>query len=144
VLPFRVVLTSGVPVSDQVVFAVTKAVVSGRLNPGDPFPSVRTLSQELRINPNTAQRIIGLLVAQGLLEVLPGIGTRVAAARAGARADRQALLTKDVEALVVEARRLQLDLDDLVDAISTQWTALDNGSGRGGSGGGGKTKDSKN
>ena len=110
--------------SDQVVYAVTKAVVSGRLTPGDPFPSVRTLSQELRINPNTAQRIIGLLVAQGLLEVLPGIGTRVAAARAAARADRQVLLTKDVEALVVEARRLQLDLDDLIDAVSAQWAAL--------------------
>ena len=126
--------------SDQVVFAVTKAVVSGRLKAGDAFPSVRTLSQELRINPNTAQRIIGLLVAQGLLEVLPGIGTRVAAARTAARADRQALLTKDVEALVVEARRLQLDLDDLLDAISRQWTALDNGSGGGSVGGGGKTK----
>jgi GntR family transcriptional regulator len=125
VLPFRVVLTPGVPVSDQVVYAVTKAVVSGRLKAGDPFPSVRTLSQELRINPNTAQRIIGLLVTQGLLEVLPGIGTRVAAARAAARADRQSLLTKDVEALVVEARRLQLELDDLVDAVSTQWAALD-------------------
>lgn len=138
-LPFRIVLTPGVPVSDQVVFAVTKAVVSGRLKAGDAFPSVRTLSQELRINPNTAQRIIGLLVGQGLLEVLPGIGTRVAAARAGARADRQALLTKDVEALVVEARRLQLGLDDLLEAIRTQWKALDNGSG--GSGGGGKTRE---
>jgi GntR family transcriptional regulator len=134
VLPFRVVLTPGVPVSDQVVFAVTKAVVSGRLKAGDPFPSVRTLSQELRINPNTAQRIIGLLVAQGLLEVLPGIGTRVAAARASARAERQSLLTKDVEALVVEARRLQLDLDDVIDAISAQWAALGDGSRKQGTG----------
>jgi GntR family transcriptional regulator len=125
VLPFRVTLTPGVPVSDQVVYAVTKAVVSGRLKPGDAFPSVRSLSQELRINPNTAQRIIGMLVAQGLLEVLPGIGTRVAAARASTRADRQALLTKDVEALVVEARRLQLDLDDLIEAIGARWRALD-------------------
>jgi GntR family transcriptional regulator len=131
VLPFRVVLTPGAPVSDQVVYAVTKAVVSGRLKPGDPFPSVRTLSQELRINPNTAQRIIGLLVGQGLLEVLPGIGTRVAAARASARADRQALLTKDVEALVVEARRLQLDLDELIDAVSTQWASLEHGGKKG-------------
>ncbi len=127
-------MTPGVPVSDQVVYAVTKAVVSGRLKAGDPFPSVRTLSQELRINPNTAQRIIGLLVAQGLLEVLPGIGTRVAAARASARAERQALLTKDVEALVVEARRLQLDLDDLIDAVSAQWAALGDGSRKQGAG----------
>jgi GntR family transcriptional regulator len=131
VLPFRVVLTPGVPVSDQVVYAVTKAVVSGRLRPGDLFPSVRSLSQELRINPNTAQRIIGMLVAQGLIEVLPGIGTRIAPARQATRADRQALLTKDVEALVVEARRLQLGLDDLIDANSTQWTALEHPKTRG-------------
>ena len=50
-LPFHLVLTPGVPVSDQVVYAVTKAIVAGRLRPGDEFPSVRVLSQELRINP---------------------------------------------------------------------------------------------
>ncbi len=69
-----------------------------------------------------------MLVAQGLLEVLPGIGTRVAAARAAARGRSAGAATKDVEALVVEARRLRLDLGrPCVDAISTQWTALDNG-----------------
>jgi DNA-binding transcriptional regulator YhcF (GntR family) len=125
VLPFRVALTPGVPVSDQVVYAVTKAIVSGRLKPGDAFPSVRSLSQELRINPNTAQRIIGLLVAEGLLEVLPGIGTRVAPSRPSTRSDRRALLTREVEALVVEARRLQLDVEDLLDAVRTHWAATD-------------------
>jgi len=56
--------------------------------------------------------------------VLPGIGTRVAPARASTRTDRKALLTRDVEALVVEARRLQLDLDDLLAAISARWNGL--------------------
>jgi hypothetical protein len=57
--------------------------------------------------------------------LLPGIGTRVANARAPTRADRQALLHKDVEAVVVEARRLQLDIDDLIDAIKARRAALD-------------------
>lgn len=125
-LPFRVTLAPGVPVSEQVVYAVTKAIVSGRLAPGDLFPSVRTLSQELRINPNTAQKIIAALVAQGLLDVHPGVGTRVAAvSRASTRTERQALLTGDVESLVVEARRLGIDLGDLLAAVRARWTALD-------------------
>jgi GntR family transcriptional regulator len=126
VLPFRITLTPGLPVSEQVIYAVTKAIVSGRLAPGDVFPSVRALSQELRINPNTAQKIIAALVARGLLAVHPGVGTRVAAvSRASTRSERQALLTRDVESLVVEARRLRIDLDDLIAAVRARWTALD-------------------
>ncbi len=124
-LPFHLALAPGVPVSDQVVYAVTKAIVAGRLRPGDDFPSVRVLSQELRINPNTAQRIVSTLVAQGLLDVHPGIGTCVAARKPPTRAERQALLTKDVEALVVEAKRLHLDLDDLIDAVKSHWHTLE-------------------
>lgn len=124
-LPFRVTLTPGAPVSEQVIYAVTKAIVSGRLAPGDLFPSVRTLSQELRINPNTAQKIIAALVAQGLLDVHPGVGTRVAAAARASRPERQALLTRDVESLVVEARRLGIELDDLLAAVRARWSALD-------------------
>jgi GntR family transcriptional regulator len=125
VLPFSLTLTPGVPVSDQVVYAVTKAIVAGRLQAGDEFPSVRVLSQELRINPNTAQRIISALVAQGLLEVHPGIGTRVSAARTPTRTERQGLLRNNVEALVVEAKRLHCDLDDLLDAVKSHWHALE-------------------
>src|SRR3954465_939280 len=76
-LPFSLALRPGEPVVDQVVYAVTRAVVSGQLRPGDRFPSVRSLSQELKVNPNTAQRIVALLVEAGLLAVEPGIGTVV-------------------------------------------------------------------
>ena len=90
-LPFSLALRPGEPVVDQVVYAVTRAVVSGQLRPGDRFPSVRTLSQELKVNPNTAQRIVALLVEAGLLAVEPGIGTVVTShATAGGAADAAA------------------------------------------------------
>ena len=50
-LPFHVNLKTGSPVSEQIVYAVKKAIISGLMRAGDKFPSVRTLSQELRINP---------------------------------------------------------------------------------------------
>src|SRR5512144_514688 len=105
-IPFTVVLKTGVPVHDQVVFAVERALVSGQLRAGDAFPSVRALSHELRINPNTAHRIVATLVRDGLLEVRPGTGTFVARLPAGSAADRRNLLTDEVERVVVEARKL--------------------------------------
>jgi GntR family transcriptional regulator len=126
-LPFSLSLRPGEPVVDQAVYAVTRAIVSGQLRPGDRFPSVRALSQELRVNPNTAQRIVSLLVEQELLDVQPGVGTIVAAPRTTAAArtrERQALEDGLVEPLVVEARRLGLTLQDVVDLLRDRWRRL--------------------
>ena len=123
-LPFTVRLRTGVSVYRQLVYSVQKAVVSGQLLPGDRFPSVRNLSQELRINPNTAQKVVRRLVDQGLLEVQPGIGTIVAELPEATPRERSALLEDEVEQLVVEARRLSLTLDQLVRAVEDQWDGL--------------------
>jgi GntR family transcriptional regulator len=125
VLPFSVVFRSGLSVHEQVVFAVKKACVAGQLRPGDAFPSVRALSQGLRINPNTAHKVVTTLVAEGLLEVKPGIGTLVARAPAATRAQRRSLLREEVERLVVEARKLSLDADEVLDAVKEQWSRYD-------------------
>jgi GntR family transcriptional regulator len=121
VLPFSITIRPGRALHDQVVFAVTKAVITGQLQPGDRFPSVRTLSQELKINPNTAQKVLTTLVERGLLEARPGIGTTVAAWRPASGAGRKAALADQIDRLVVEAKRLGLDVSDLVDAIRREW-----------------------
>ena len=123
-LPFSIQFRSGLPPYEQVLHAVRRALAAGRLRPGDAFPSVRTLSQELRINPNTAHKIVAALVAEGLLEVRPGLGTVVAAAPAASKGQRRQLLTEDVERLVVDARMLGLDLADVIAAIEAHWKRL--------------------
>ena len=127
-LPFSVTIRPGLSVHEQVVYAVKKAIVSGRLRTGDEFPSVRVLSRELRINPNTGQKVVTTLATEGLLEVRPGIGTFVAGRQASSAAERRALLREDVERLVVEARHLSLDVQDVLDAVSEHWNRLDRGS----------------
>ena len=98
-LPFRVEIKTGLPVYEQVVYAVKKAIVSGQLLPGETFPSVRTLSQELKMNPNTAHKVVMTLVSEGLLEVKPGIGTVVAQALTATRGQRSLILNEEVERL---------------------------------------------
>src|ERR1700712_2910404 len=112
-LPFDVVLRPGESPYRQIVYAATKAVVSGELTPGAPFPSVRELSQALKINPNTAQKVIAELARDGLIEVRPGIGTVVTGGRKASAAERRALLSREVEQLLVEAKRLGLKRQDV-------------------------------
>jgi GntR family transcriptional regulator len=125
-LPFRCELKPGLPVHDQVVFAVQRAVLSGQLREGDAFPSVRTLGQALRINPNTAHRVVQTLVARGLLTVRPGIGTVVGDGAEATAAEKRALLGGEVERLVVEARRFGLSIDEVTAAIEREWKRIDN------------------
>jgi GntR family transcriptional regulator len=125
VIPFRVVLESGKALHEQVAFAARKAVISGQMRAGDPFPSVRTLSKACRINPNTAHKVIAQLTAEGFLQVIPGIGTVVAVPPDGAPADRLRLLDRESEQLVVEARRLGLSLREVQAAVAAHWRNLE-------------------
>jgi DNA-binding transcriptional regulator YhcF (GntR family) len=123
-LPFPVELKTGSPVSEQLVYAVKKAVISGHMQTGDKFPSVRTLSQELRINPNTAHKVIAALINEGLLAVRPGIGTIVGKNPKATPQQRSELLGEDVEHLVVEAKKLRLDVGDVTRAVEQHWNKL--------------------
>ena len=123
-LPFPVTLKPGESPYRQIVYAATKAMVSGELAAGARFPSVRELSQALKINPNTAQKVIAELVRDGLIEVRPGIGTVVTAGRRASAAERKALLSSELEQLLVEAKRLGLKKDDVITALDARWAEL--------------------
>jgi GntR family transcriptional regulator len=125
VIPFRLSFQPGISLYEQVVYAAKKAVVSGQMLPGEPFPSVRILSKELKINPNTAHKVVTHLVNEGLLEVRPGLGTVVAALPPSTAAERKSLLRTELEQLVVEAKKLGMRLDDVEEALADHWKRLD-------------------
>lgn len=120
-LPFRVEIKPGAPVYEQVIYEVRKAVLKGQLTPGSRFPSVRQLSQELRINPNTAHKIVARLTAEGLLVVQPGQGTLVRRPPRATAEERAALLKDDLERLVVEAKGLSITLSEITRALEQHW-----------------------
>ncbi|HEY2858770.1 MAG TPA: GntR family transcriptional regulator, partial [Terracidiphilus sp.] len=104
-IPFRVDFRPGVSIHEQIVYAAKRAMIAGQIRAGDPFPSVRLLSRELKVNPNTAHKVVTTLIAAGLLETQPGIGTVVAKLPEATKSERTQLLGQEIEQLVVESKR---------------------------------------
>ena len=118
-IQFSVTFEPGVAIYEQVVYAAKRAVVSGQMRAGDPFPSVRELSKALKINPNTAHKIVAALIDDGLLVARQGIGTVVTAS---APTGAGVALDADVERVVIEARRAGMTLKQMIALVRDLWT----------------------
>ncbi|RYD61177.1 MAG: GntR family transcriptional regulator, partial [Verrucomicrobiaceae bacterium] len=92
-LPFRFQILDGVPVSEQLVKAVQRAVLTGEMAAGEKFPSVRVIAQELRISPTTAHKAILELRDAGFLASRPGAGMVVVKPAGASREQLAAQLT---------------------------------------------------
>jgi GntR family transcriptional regulator len=114
VLPFSIQLQDGSPVSDQILLAVRRALLTGQMKAADAFPSVRTLSQELRISPTTAHKVVLQLKAAGWLTPRPGIGMVITIPDQPSKDERLAQLTPACRALIAEATDLNLTLEQLI------------------------------
>jgi GntR family transcriptional regulator len=123
-VPFKVRFRPGASPYREIIYAVEKSIVCGQMRAGDPFPSVRVLSQALKINPNTVHKAITELVRKGLLEVHSGIGTVIAETPRGLPRERSALLKDELERLVVEAKRISLNRAELLAAVEDHWNRL--------------------
>lgn len=66
---------SRVPVYEQIINQVEEQVLKGILRGGDKMPSVRSLSMELSINPNTIQKAYTELDRRRLITTVPGKGS---------------------------------------------------------------------
>ena len=62
------------PVYEQIIRQMERFILSGMLVPGDQLPSVRSLSMELSINPNTIQKAYSEMDLRGIIYSVPGRG----------------------------------------------------------------------
>jgi len=70
--------SSGVPIYLQLIEQVKHAVGTGALRPGDQLPGIRSLAEELVINPNTVAKAYRELEHAGVIELRHGAGAFVA------------------------------------------------------------------
>lgn len=124
-LPFEIPRKSGMPIHEQIVWAVKKAVFSGKIREGDKFPSVRQLSEELLINPNTAHRAVVKLTEEGFLNISPGVGATVTLPDARLPRERESLLEPSLQNLIIQAKSLRCSLEEVRGLIGRRWDKLE-------------------
>ena len=108
----------GVPIYLQIVNQVKYLVAAGRLSPGEELPPIRTLAEELTVNPNTVARAYRELEAAGLVEKRRTAGTYVSDGGSPlARRERLKILSERVDALLAESRQMSVDTEELIDLI---------------------------
>jgi GntR family transcriptional regulator len=104
------------PIYRQIMDEIRRAIALDLLLTDEPLPSVRQLSAELRINPNTVQQAYRELERDGVVYVRRGRGTFVA--DVGSRADeRRALLLEVARRTLRESYRHGFTVDELIEAM---------------------------
>jgi GntR family transcriptional regulator len=68
---------ANVPIYLQIIEYIKTQIVSNAWLPGDKLPSVRDLSETLKVNPNTIVRSYQELERNGITETRRGMGTYI-------------------------------------------------------------------
>lgn len=109
---------SSIPIYEQLMEQVKRAVIAGDLKAGDKLPSVRDVATRLRLNPKTVAQTYRELEHQDVVYTRRGEGTFVQGMAPEAQRDeRERLLQEAVDELIACARRLDVTDNEILTAI---------------------------
>ena len=118
-MEFQVDPTTRVPIYRQLMDQIRLAVARGRLKPGSRLPSVRVLSRELVVNPNTVARVYTELERDGVLNTRPGLGVFIAEPQGDlSAAARRQRLAEIIDTFLTDAVHLGFSADEVLAAVA--------------------------
>ena len=118
------------PIYAQIGDRIKFAVAAGLLKPGALVPSVRELSKQLVVNPNTVARAYRDLQGEGILGTVRGTGLQVEAGAVEAcRRDRREFVRARLRAALAEVRASGLPAAEVEAILRDEWAAGGDGEG---------------
>ena len=112
---------NGVPIYVQLVTQIRQLVAAGRLPVGTELPTIRTLAEQLLVNPNTVARAYRELEQAGIVTARRGLGTVVSEAGSPmAKRERVEVLRDKVDGLLAEAGQLGFEFEELMQLMRTR------------------------
>ncbi|MFM9960805.1 MAG: GntR family transcriptional regulator [Planctomycetaceae bacterium] len=106
-MQFQVNTASKVPIYQQLAEQIRSAIARGEMQPDEQLPSVRQLSQDVVVNPNTIARVYQELEREGVLVTRQGLGVFVGSPRRElVKRVRDERLTELLDKLLTEAVHL--------------------------------------
>lgn len=118
---FQLDLLSRTPVYEQIIKQLESFVLSGILEPHSQLPSVRGLSVQLSINPNTIQKAYSELDRKGIIYSVPGRGCFVSedAKKILSSLGRDKMTALDE--LVSELKLASIPLEDIIERVKVTY-----------------------
>jgi len=115
-MQFRIDNASDRAVYLQIIDQVKRDIALGRLAREERLPTVRQLSQQLTINPNTIAKAYRQLEQEGIIVTRSGAGAFIANLDSVlSKAVRRKLICDELERIVVEAFHMQIDKETMTD-----------------------------
>ncbi|WP_102028582.1 GntR family transcriptional regulator [Salirhabdus sp. Marseille-P4669] len=126
---------SNVPIYEQIIRQVRERIVQGIVRPGEKVPSIRELSAELAINPNTVSKAYKELERLGIFVTYRGKGTFINEEIEHLSSEKDILKLKEVaKELVIDSIYNGIGLDKLMEWIEEYYLEMEgrsNDQGRG-------------
>ena len=117
---YRIDNQSRQAVYEQIVQQIEKYVLSGVLTGGDKVPSVRRMSVELHVNPNTVQRAYTELERAGVIVTAPGRGAFISEQGvATLKERREEMSLSELKTLVGQLKLAGLDKQQIFQIVET-------------------------
>ena len=115
----RIDYKSGLPIYDQISRGIVKMAAAGAFGGDGQLPSVRSVAQELGVNPNTVQKAYGLLERDGVICSLPGKGSFLTGEQNAVDKQREEAVQK-VRVSAREALDCGVALGELLSAVQAE------------------------
>ncbi|MDR0644719.1 MAG: GntR family transcriptional regulator [Treponema sp.] len=116
---FHLDVDNGTPIYRQIIQQIEYAILSERLKSGDKLPTIRALSVELKINPNTIAKAYGELEIRGILITQVGSGTYISDRRLPSiENDRNQKIHEIITRFLQELKSLGVDSKKLIDLLA--------------------------
>lgn len=114
---FQIDGMSRTPVYEQIASQVERHIRLGILHVGDQLPSVRSLSIELSVNPNTIQKAYSELEARGLTTSVPGKGCFISRMSEDALRSANDKKLSDLEKAIFDLVESGVSADEILAAV---------------------------
>lgn len=114
------------PVYVQVIRHFKEKIATGVYEPGEEIPSRRELANQLKINPNTAQRAYKEMEEQGLIFTEGNLPSRITKDEFVLAQVRDELILEAVNTFVDSVRSINVPLQEVLNLVEKKY----NGEGR--------------
>lgn len=124
---FRINQRSAQPIYEQLVENIEQLILTGALLKDEKLPSVRSVANDLAVNPNTIQKAYALLEERGITYSQPGRGSFVALDEADLRARRLPQAMAQLDTAVDNLRLLAVPVEDITERVRRRMEGLEEG-----------------